>query len=214
MSRLVSPRIIELLCSRLCHDLISPVGAVSNGLEFLGDSDSAMAADALGLVGASAAQMSSRLAFFRVAFGYGGGDGKPLSPGEVQDLITDFAADKKVALKWACPDGDLPRPQARVILCLSLLAIEALPRGGEITVSILAPIDSSEIRVSAEGASIIVRPDILEAVSVDAELEALTPRNVHGHYAALIGEEIGMIVSVGDAEDTHVRFSATPSGTA
>ncbi|MDA0239600.1 MAG: histidine phosphotransferase family protein [Proteobacteria bacterium] len=211
MNRQVSPRIIELMCSRLCHDLISPVGAVSNGLEFLSDSDPDMAADALSLVGASAKQTSDRLAFFRMAFGHGSGATKPIQQAEVQGLINGIVAEKKVSLQWACPDGDIPRPVARLILCLSLLAIETLTRGGDVTVSVLAPMETGEIRINAAGHSMSVRPDIRDALAVDTPLEMLTPRNVHAHYAALICDELERSLSVGDAEGSRVHFTVLPS---
>lgn len=130
-------RVAELLCSKLCHDLISPVGAINNGLELLGE-DQGIRDEAVALIGQSAKQAAARLSFFRVAFG-GANQGEVMTAEDVAGLTEDFFAGSKIILTWASPvpmpANILPRSRAKLLLNLVLLAAETLPRGGEVHAS-------------------------------------------------------------------------------
>jgi len=129
----------ELLCARLCHDLSGPVGAAAAGAELLDElGEDGIDGDTLGLVAASAAAAAARLKFFRTAFGPGGRDQASLS---LRDLIKDYldssqsAAAPQITLDWQVAVVDLPTVTARLLLNLVLIARDALPRGGAITVT-------------------------------------------------------------------------------
>ena len=164
MTRLVSPRVAELLCSRLCHDLISPVGAIANGLEFLAESDPQLRSDAIGLVGSSATQAAARLAFYRLAFGAGGGEDKTIRFGEVQKTIVNFVADKKIELDWSppaiAPDATLSAPFGKLLLNLTLLGLEALPKGGQLSLCLPPLSGEDEITLIARGAPSNLRQEM------------------------------------------------------
>src|SRR5882672_2040580 len=124
-----------LLVSRVCHDLVSPVGAVVNGLEVLEDeTDLAMRADALRLVAASAEQAAARLQFARVAFGAAGSAGAELDLSEVGRIVVGLLKGGKVELVWTVQAVNWPKDWAKLLMNTILCAADCLPRGGRVTV--------------------------------------------------------------------------------
>jgi histidine phosphotransferase ChpT len=124
-----------MLVSRVCHDLVSPVGAVVNGLEVLEDErDAAMRADALKLVASSAEQAAARLQFARVAFGAAGSAGAELDLNEVGRTMKNFVQGGKTELEWKAASANWPKDWAKLLMNATLLAIDALPRGGKVVV--------------------------------------------------------------------------------
>src|SRR6266852_971859 len=124
-----------LLVSRVCHDLVSPVGAVVNGLEVLEDeTDMAMRADALRLVAASAEQAAARLQFCRIAFGAAGSAGAELDLAEVGRIMAGLLRGGKIELAWKAHAVDCPKDWAKLLMNTVLVAADCLPRGGKITV--------------------------------------------------------------------------------
>src|SRR5215216_7461924 len=123
-----------LLCSRVCHDLISPVGAIVNGLEVLeDDNDEATRTFALDLIQKSANQASARLQFCRLAFGAAGSAGAQIDLGDAESVARGFIQDDKVTLGWQLPRVLLPKNRVKLLLNLLLLATTIIPRGGTIT---------------------------------------------------------------------------------
>jgi histidine phosphotransferase ChpT len=124
-----------LLVSRVCHDLVSPVGAVVNGLEVLEDErDATMRADALKLVTSSAEQATARLQFARIAFGAAGSAGAELDLNEVGRTIQGLVKGGKVNVDWQAGSINWPKDWAKLLMNATLLASDSLPRGGHITV--------------------------------------------------------------------------------
>src|SRR4051794_9526560 len=133
-----------LLCSRVCHDLVSPVGAIANGLEMMDEEDGQeLHRLALELVRRSARQASAKLQFCRLAFGAAGGAGSLLDVGEAGDIARLFVAEEKVKLDWLAPRGARDKNEVKLLLNLMLLAIAAVPRGGNVA------IDATEALLSA-----------------------------------------------------------------
>ena len=125
-----------LLCSRLCHDLIGPVGAIGNGLEVLADEqDEAMREQAMALVSQSAEQATRKLRFYRLAFGAATSGGADLA--EARRAAEEIFADGKIKLAWPAQSVPLERPQLKLLLNLVLAGAEALPRGGDLAVDAL-----------------------------------------------------------------------------
>src|SRR6185437_2960978 len=123
------------LVSRVCHDLVSPLGAVVNGLEVLEDErDPGMRADALKIVGSSAAQALARIQFMRIAFGAAGSAGAELDLGEVGRLVSGLLEGGKVQLVWNVPKLYWAKDWAKLLMNATLLAADCLPRGGVVTV--------------------------------------------------------------------------------
>src|SRR5215475_3608527 len=124
-----------LMVSRVCHDLVGPLGAVVNGLEVLEDErDAAMREDALKLVTSSADQALARIQFMRIAFGAAGSAGAELDLGEVGRLITGLLAGGRVTLEWNVAHAYWAKDWAKLLMNATLLAADCLPRGGTVTV--------------------------------------------------------------------------------
>jgi histidine phosphotransferase ChpT len=147
-----------LLVSRVCHDLVGPLGAVVNGLEVLEDErDAAMRADALKIVTSSAAQALARLQFMRIAFGAAGSAGAELDLGEVGRLIAGLFGGSKVALHWEAPHMNWPKDWAKLVMNAAVIAGDCLPRGGTLRIetSPEAGVFGFKIIATGQGARIV-----------------------------------------------------------
>src|SRR5436190_16564522 len=123
------------LVSRVCHDLVGPLGAVVNGLEVLEDErDATMRADALKIVTSSAEQALARLQFMRIAFGAAGSAGAELDLGEIGRLVTGLVAGTKVEVQWNAAPVHWPKDWAKLLMNAAVLGADALPRGGLVKV--------------------------------------------------------------------------------
>lgn len=185
-----------LLCSRVCHDLISPVGAVVNGMEVLEETDDeSTKAFALDLIKKSAAQASARLQFCRIAFGAAGSAGAEIDLGDAQAVASGFIQDDRVTLDWRLPRVLLPKNRVKLLLNMLLLATGFIPRGGAITAE---PISEGEVRgfrVFATGPS----PRIPGPVPTLLSGEPGGPVDAHGiqpFYTGLLARACGLRVEV------------------
>jgi histidine phosphotransferase ChpT len=158
-----------LLVSRVCHDLVSPLGAVVNGLEVLEDErDPAMRADALKIVASSAAQALARIQFMRIAFGAAGSAGAELDLGEIGRLVSGLFADSKIVLEWNAAHAHWPKDWAKLLMNATLLGADCLPRGGRVVVSTGADAATPSFKVHASGTHIRVSQDVEKAVRGEA----------------------------------------------
>ncbi len=186
-------RVLELVCSRLCHELISPVTAVNNGMELVADGGADMLVEVTDLLTNSAAEASASLQFYRIAYGLGGQDAPPISLGEAKRLTDGLLRDGKVKLVWtvaeAGSDGGLGRRGMKLLLNALVIGIDALPRGGTLAVQLDAATHGVTIEASGTGARIEAasREAYTHAIAVDA----LTARNVHAYFTSLIAAEAG-----------------------
>lgn len=200
MSTELDMRVLELVCSRLCHDLVGPVGAVNNGIELLEDFDPSMADDVLPLLQNSARQAWRRLDFFRLAFGAAGGrDTWPMA--ELGRYAAGWFEGGKVALDWPNdPQSqalELDAALSKVLMHLTLIAGEALPRGG--TVAIRA--DGGPVpTVTAEGRGAALHEQV-EAAMRGAAVETLDARSVQGHLATLMAARGQVAVEIEKGTD-------------
>lgn len=144
----------SLLSSRICHDLVGPVGALGNGVEFLAAEDQSARDHAMRVITESTAQARARLQFYRAAFGYGGSLGDSVQQDEIKTLAQDFMSGGKAQLDWRTTDRALPRLLTRLVLNLVLIGYESLPRGGLMRVGIVEKTERQAL-VAAEGAKII-----------------------------------------------------------
>jgi histidine phosphotransferase ChpT len=154
-----------LLVSRVCHDLVSPVGAVVNGLEVLEDeTDAAMRADALRLVASSAEQAAARLQFARVAFGAAGSAGAELDLTEVARVTAGLLKGGKVELLWEAEPVNWPKDWAKLLMNAIVVAAECLPRGGRVRVETLGGPEAPGLRIVATGMVARINPDVERAL--------------------------------------------------
>ncbi len=210
----VELRVLELLASRLCHDLISPIGAVNNGLELLEDGDSGMADDALQLSIKSARRATDLLQAFRVAVG-GAGSQASVRLADARSLAAGVLDGGKVRLDWPSDqDGiSVPPGTAKLALNLIILAAEFLPRGGSLSVAVSVAGGRAEAQVTASGQGARLPPEFLAAFATDAAVAELTPKTVLGYFSARLAEALGgAMAPPRTAPDSVVISAFLPAG--
>lgn len=192
MNATIHMRILELLCSRLCHELISPVSAISNGVELLNEEPSDTLSEVTDVLAYSSAQASNRLQFYRLAYGFGTGQTSPIGLVQAGELVRGMVDSDKVSIIWPADMGAfvLSRVGIKVMLNAALLCIEALPRGGTVTVSVAVD-DDVEVRMVATGAGAGLHAESIAALATETDIDALTPRSVHARFVALLAASAG-----------------------
>ena len=208
----IDVRVTQLLCSRLCHDLIGAAGAVNTGVEFLTDGGGGEA-EALDLLAKSADRLTRRLNFFRGALGFGGGRQGPLTLDEARELAHGWYADAKPQLHWtpnmtaAGEDGALKVPGIKMLMLMTLLAEECLARGGDVEAHVVQLDEGLGVAVRATGVGARLNDDVAAGLNPSCPADTLTPRNVHAHWAQGIAQSQGAFL---EAETTldEVRFAA------
>lgn len=202
---LTGPDLAALLCSRVCHDIISPVGAINNGLELLDEGGAD--ADAMDLIRTSALNASVRLKFARLAFGASGSVGASIDTGEAEKAAKDFAvAEKKTEVSWTGPRAIIAKNRVKLLLNLFLIAYGAIPRGGSIDVYLENPEDDAAFRLVAKGRMMRVPPKFVELLSSGLE-EAVDAHTIQPYYTVLLAEEAGMELAVTSNEE-EIVFTA------
>ena len=198
----------SLLCSRLCHDLLSPVGALNNGLELLADEhDPEMRERCLDLLAESARASANKLKFFRLAFGAAGGFGEQVVAHEAGQAITGMFADKKrVEIGWMVDEPTLPKGAVKVLMNLALIAGDALVAGGRLDLGAESVDGHVEIVVRAEGKRIILDEE-LRAALTDMSAQ-VTPRSAAAHLARALVAENGGSLQVSRPEAPVLMFGA------
>lgn len=186
-----------LMCSRLCHDLISPVGAFNNGLEILADeNDPDMRGQVLELLTHSAGQTAARLKFFRLAFGAGGGFGEEIAADDLSGVVTDYFAGGKIVVDWRPSLMALPKGVAKIILNLSLLAGDVLPRGGGITIEASRAAAALEVKITAQGERLLLAEGVTATLAGATAVAQLDAKLIPGYLAARLAAAAGGQVSV------------------
>jgi histidine phosphotransferase ChpT len=168
----------SLLCSRLCHDLLSPVGALNNGLELMADeTDPQMRERCLELLSESARTSANKLKFFRLAFGSAGGFGDAVPPHEARVAIEGmFATAGRVKIGWMVEEQLLDKLAAKILLNLALIAGDALVRGGQLDIGAETRPGVTEIVVRAEGPKVVLDPDLRAALAGTLPIDGLASR--------------------------------------
>ncbi len=191
----------SLLCSRLCHDLVGPVGAISNGVELLAEeTDDDMRDQCIQLVADSARQTANKLKFFRLAFGAAGGFGELVDPREACAALQGLFGEGKIALEWMVGPAALPKTAVKVLLNLAMTAGDALLRGGTLRVAAESRADVVELAVRAEGPRLLLDAEIRRALEGQLPPEALGPRTAAAHLIHTLVAETGARVMVSEPE--------------
>jgi histidine phosphotransferase ChpT len=182
-----------LLCSRVCHDLISPVGAIVNGLEVLEESkDEETKTFALDLIKKSAGNASAKLQFCRIAFGAAGSAGAQLDLGDAETIARGFVEDDKTKLAWNLPRALLPKNRVKLLLNMLLIAGQAIPRGGLITVDSVGEGETMGFKITAAGAYAKILPATAALLAGEAGAEPLDAHRIQPFYAGLLARECGV----------------------
>ena len=181
-----------LLVSRVCHDLISPVAAISNGLEILADEqDAEMRAHAMRLIEHSVGQAKARLLFARLAFGAMGSAGAEIELREAGEVAGEFLKTGKAKLDWQVPAIAVDKEIVRILLNLAAMGADCIPRGGVLTVKAEQGKTGFTASIIAKGTKANLAPDIKEGLALKIPREDLTGRTIAPFVTALLARKIG-----------------------
>ncbi len=197
-----------LLCSRVCHDVISPVGAIVNGLEVLEDEkDPSMRDFAFDLIAKSSKQASARLQFARLAFGAAGSVGAEIDLRDAEQVARGLFLDNKITIEWAAPALMLPKNKVKLLLNLVMIASSAIPRGGSITVTVTHEAEKTKFVLRAHGQNARVPVHAESLLAADPDNGIVDAHSIQPFYAGMIARASQMSVSIAlDGED--VVFTA------
>jgi histidine phosphotransferase ChpT len=200
----------SLLCSRLCHDLLSPVGAMNNGLELLADEhDPEMRQRCMDLLAESAKAAADKLKFFRLAFGAAGGFGAEVDPKEAKLVIEPLVTSSgRTALEWAVPAQMMPKRAVNILLNLVLLANEALVRGGTLSVAAEARSGEQEIVIRASGPKLIMDSAIREALTGQLDRAAVDSRTAAAWMAHTLAVQGGGMLQLAESDAENLVIGA------
>lgn len=197
-----------LMCSRVCHDLINPVGAIVNGLEVM---DSSNKEDdkqfALDLIRKSAISTSARLQFCRIAYGAAGSAGAQIDLGEAQKTARGHLEDDKTKLTWNLPHVLLAKNRVKLLLNLLVIAQQAIPRGGELIVDAIGEGDTMGFKVKAAGQNAKEPLNVADHLNL-ANAGSVTAHAVQPYYTALLAQSVGLKVAM-MSEPNAVTVSAS-----
>ena len=200
----------SLLCSRLCHDLMSPVGALNNGIELLVDEhDPEMRDKCLELLADSARASANKLKFFRLAFGAGGGFAEEIDTHEAQGALEGvFGPERRIELGWMVGDEKLPKGAVKLLLNLALLAGDALVRGGRLDVGVERTDSQIELVIRGEGPRILLDPALRETLASGASNGTVEPRAAGAWLAHSLAAETGGSIQLSDATSEVLMIGA------
>jgi len=184
-----------LLCSRVCHDLISPVGAIVNGLEVLDDDPKPDDREfALDLIRKSAKTASARLQFCRLAFGAAGSAGAQIDLGDAQNMAKGHLEDGKITIAWNLPRLLLPKNRVKLLLNMLVIAQQTIPRGGVLTVDPIGEGEAMGFQVSAAGLNARMPQNVVDILA--SSHGAIDAHAVQPYYTRLLAEACGLGVSL------------------
>ncbi|WP_050631389.1 histidine phosphotransferase ChpT [Bradyrhizobium viridifuturi] len=185
-----------LLCSKVCHDLISPVGAIVNGLEVLDDNPKPEDRDfALDLIRKSAKTASARLQFCRLAFGAAGSSGAQIDLGDAQNMAKGHIEDGKVTLTWNLPRLLLPKNRVKLLLNMLVIAQQTIPRGGTLNVDPVGEGDATIFRITSAGLNARVPQNIVDILN-GTSANTVDAHAVQPYYTRLLAEACGLKVTL------------------
>ena len=201
----------SLLCSRLCHDLMSPIGALNNGIELLADEqDPDMREKCLELLADSARASANKLKFFRLAFGAAGGFGDDIDTHEAQAALEGvFGPERRIELGWMVSGDKLPKGAVKLLLNLALLGGDALVRGGRLDVGAEKQDGAIELVVRGEGPRILLDPALRETLAKGAAGGTVEPRAAGAWLAHSLAADAGGTIRLSDPESEVLLIGAT-----
>ena len=206
--------VMELLASRICHDIISPVGAINNGIELMQEMGTEGLDDGLELIAYSAEQSAAKLSAFRLAYGAGGRD-PHIKPEDVQKTFGALIkGEGKVSQTWdpygnLGPNNDknpLPEGYCKMLMCTMMLAQEALPKGGYISVRPTIGDDAGHSIIIAEGEGAVIRDQVEDALNQNIDIDELDPRLVHPYAISVLADSYGYNISIKSQAEGRIEF--------
>jgi histidine phosphotransferase ChpT len=208
-TNLESLDLAALLCSRVCHDLISPIGAIVNGLEVLAeDKDQATQEFALELIKKSSRTASAKLQFCRIAFGAAGSAGAQIDSGDAETISRGFLEDDKTRLIWNLPRAILPKNRVKLLLNMLLIAGQTIPRGGTLTLDGIGSGETTGFRIRAAGTNAKVAPAVVPLLAGDGGPDGVDAHRIQPFYTGLLARACGLTVTVTTDADAVVVATA------
>jgi histidine phosphotransferase ChpT len=185
-----------LLCSRVCHDLISPVGAIVNGLEVMeDDNDQETKAFAMDLIKKSVRQASAKLQFCRLAFGAAGSAGAQIDLGDAEKVARGFLEDDKTSIAWNLPRLLMAKNRVKLLLNMLLIAGQSIPRGGKLVVDPVGEGETMGFRISATGSYAKVPQAVPELLAGGSHNGSVDAHAVQPYYTGLLARDCGLTVA-------------------
>ena len=186
-----------LLCSRVCHDVISPVGAIVNGLEVLEeDKDEGMREFAFDLIRKSARAASAKLQFCRLAFGAAGSAGASIDSGDAEKVARGLIADDRTQLNWDAPRASMPKNKIKLTLNLCLIAYACIPRGGTMNVTLAGEGDDLRLSITVKGPNLKLASHVVNLLQGESESGSVDAHGIQPYFTGLVARECGMAVEV------------------
>lgn len=199
-----------LLCSRVCHDAVGPVGAIVNGLELLDEDDSPETqALSLDLIRKSSRQASARLQFARIAFGAAGSAGSAVDLGYAQQLTAQFMQDEKVSLNWNTPRLFVEKNRVKLLMNLVVIALASIPIGGTIDVTMEGDAENPEFSIIARGPKPRLSQHVLDLLAGKSETGTVDAHGFQVFYTGEIARTCGMDIGV-SVDEAQVAIIAKP----
>jgi histidine phosphotransferase ChpT len=202
----------SLLCSRLCHDLMSPVGALNNGIELMADEqDPEMRDRCVELLADSAKATANKLKFFRLAFGAGGGFGDLIDANEARIALEGiFGAERRIELGWMVADDKLSKGAMKLLLNLALIVGDALVRGGRLDIGAETTGNGLEIAIRGEGPRVMLDAGLREMLVNGAPDEGqIEPRAAGAWLAKALAQEAGGTIQLSEPAPEILIIGAT-----
>jgi len=199
-----APHVLEsldlaaLLCSRVCHDLISPVGAIMNGLEVMEESkDAEMQTFAMDLIKKSSKTASAKLQFCRIAFGAAGSAGAQIDTGDAEKVARGMLEDDKTKIEWTVPRALLPKNRVKLLLNMLLVAGHAIPRGGQLAISAIGEGEAMGFRIDATGPNARVPQAAVGLLAGQPpEGQSIDAHAIQPFYTGLLARDCGLAVAI------------------
>lgn len=197
-------KLAEMLCTRLCHDLTGPIGAVNNGAEFLSEEGFDMQGEAMQLIVSSAHEAVNRLQFYRQAYGRVNDHGEA-SLSEKKKLAEEFFKSTKLKLDWADSYADasgisVSQKMARLFMNMMIVTAAAMIRGGTLTVRVAEHADIREFTLDATGETVKLEPEMHEILTGEGDPAALSPKTAQAFLTAKLAAELGASIEVNISE--------------
>ena len=194
-----------LLCSRVCHDLISPVGAIINGIEVMeDDSDEETKTFAMDLIKKSAKTASAKLQFCRIAFGAAGSAGAQIDTGDAEKVARGMLEDEKTKIGWNLPRALLPKNRVKLLLNMLLVAGHAIPRGGSMTVDAVGEGETMGFKVTANGMNARVPQAMPGLLTGEPNGHSVDAHAIQPFYAGMLARNCGLSVAFANEGDAIV----------
>ncbi len=187
-----------LLCSRVCHDLISPAGAIVNGLEVLEDKDSDEETKtfALDLIKKSARTASARLQFCRLAFGAAGSAGAQIDTGDAENMARGHIEDDKTKLTWNLARAFLPKNRVKLLLNMLVIAGQTIPRGGMLVLDPIGEGEATGFKITATGMNARIPTTITTLLEGIPEGGTVDAHAIQPYYTGLLARACGLTVGL------------------